>query len=156
MAPPAQTESSTHWSDSLPAYEKTGSAEYADEKAGSPPSVAILPAHRVPTDASTSGPCSQHGPSQTPHLDAQLRQPKTQAALRSLIATLTDAVDGHRCTECTIEATAHTLTAYVTEMKASKKSGQWSKEDKKALKAEAKAVGKRVKGSVKMAYRSKA
>lgn len=51
---------------------------------------------------------------------------------------------------------AHTLTAYVTDMKAAKKSGQWSKEDKKALKAEAKAVGKRVKGSVKLAYRGKA
>lgn len=73
--------------------------------------------------------------------------------LRSLIATLNDAVEGKRCTECTVEATANTLTAYVTEMKAAKKSGQWSKEDKRALKAEAKAMRKRIKGSVKAAYR---
>lgn len=75
--------------------------------------------------------------------------------LRSLIATLNDALEGNRCTECTFEATAHTLTAYVTEMKAAKKDGQWSKEDKKALKAEAKAMGKRIKGSVKLAYKGK-
>jgi hypothetical protein len=41
-------------------------------------------------------------------------------------------------------------------MKAAKKSGAYSKEEKRALKSEVKGVGRRLKGSVKGAWKGRA
>ena len=44
----------------------------------------------------------------------------------------------HCCTACAVEASSGILTEHVRGIRAARKSEQWSKEDKKALKAETK------------------
>ncbi|OGM39931.1 hypothetical protein ABOM_011353 [Aspergillus bombycis] len=93
--------------------------------------------------------CTVHGPSQTPHLDRQLQQPQTKEILQALSVALNDIADERQCTKCAVETASGLLTGYVREVKAAKKNGQYSKEERKALKKEVKALGRGVKRDVK-------
>ncbi|KAE8313185.1 hypothetical protein BDV41DRAFT_576903 [Aspergillus transmontanensis] len=93
--------------------------------------------------------CTVHGSSQTPHLDRQLQQPQTKEILQALTVALNDIADERQCTKCAVEAASGLLTGYVREVKAAKKNGQYSKEEKKALKKEIKDLAKGVKRDVK-------
>ncbi|KAF5864096.1 hypothetical protein ETB97_008502 [Aspergillus alliaceus] len=90
-----------------------------------------------------------HGASQTPHLDRQLQTPQSKDILQALIVSLNDIADENQCTKCAVENASTLLTGYVREVRAAKRSGQWSKEEKKALKKEIKALGRGVKRDVK-------
>ncbi|EYE96760.1 uncharacterized protein EURHEDRAFT_337502 [Aspergillus ruber CBS 135680] len=85
-----------------------------------------------------NAPCSVHSTSQTPRLDHQLQQPETKAALQALATALNNIADEKQCTKCAVEASSNFLTDHLRDIRAAKKNGQWSKEDKKALKAEIK------------------
>ncbi|ETN43576.1 uncharacterized protein HMPREF1541_02735 [Cyphellophora europaea CBS 101466] len=137
------TEMESHWAGSLPAYDTTEARAYPPDEKREP---------------SSPGPCSKHGPSQTPHLDHELQQPKAKGFVTALIAALQDAVEEGHCTECAFEKTASILTAYAQDMRRAKKSGEvkWSREEKKALKSEIKSVSKRVKGQVKAGMKDRA
>jgi GTP1/Obg family GTP-binding protein len=76
--------------------------------------------------------------------------------MQLLIAALNDAVDDDKCTKCATDKVAATMTAYVQELKAAKKNGEWSKEEKKALKGEMKTLFKSVKSDVKAMRKAKA
>ncbi|KAE8333070.1 hypothetical protein BDV39DRAFT_199422 [Aspergillus sergii] len=93
--------------------------------------------------------CTVHGSSQTPHLDRQLQQPQTKEILQALTVALNDIADERQCTKCAVETASGLLTGYVREVKAAKKNGQYSKEEKKALKKEIKDLAKGVKRDVK-------
>lgn len=93
--------------------------------------------------------CTVHGFSQTPHLDHQLQQPQTKEILQALTVALNDIADERQCTKCAVETASGLLTGYVREVKAAKKNGQYSKEEKKALKKEIKGLAKGVKRDVK-------
>lgn len=54
-----------------------------------------------------------------------------------------------------MKAVTQTFTAYVRELQAAKKDGQWSREEKKLLKAEAKGLRKEMKHDVKRAWKAK-
>ena len=64
-------------------------------------------------------------------------------------AALNDLADEGKCTKCTVENISTLLTGHAREIKAAKRNGEWSKEDKKALKAEVKGLFKGVKKDVK-------
>ncbi|GMF79815.1 unnamed protein product [Aspergillus oryzae] len=98
---------------------------------------------------SSSASCTVHGSSQTPHLDRQLQQPQTKEILQALTVALNDIADERQCTKCAVETASGLLTGYVREVKAAKKNGQYSKEEKKALKKEIKDLAKGVKRDVK-------
>ncbi|KAB8275324.1 hypothetical protein BDV30DRAFT_236692 [Aspergillus minisclerotigenes] len=93
--------------------------------------------------------CTVHGPSQTPHLDRQLQQPETKEILQALSVAFNDIADERQCTKCAVETTSSLLTGYIREVKAAKKNGQYSKEEKKALKKEIKGLAKVVKRDFK-------
>jgi glucosamine 6-phosphate synthetase-like amidotransferase/phosphosugar isomerase protein len=99
--------------------------------------------------------CTKHGPSQTPNLDRQLQSPRNREFVHGLITALDQAVQEGHCTECAIQKMAELVTAYAQDMKAQKKQGHWSKEEKRALKKELKEVGKRVKSTVKAMKRAR-
>ncbi|KAB8231150.1 hypothetical protein BDV23DRAFT_148617 [Aspergillus alliaceus] len=110
--------------------------------------------HSTTSDATekqggSKGSCSVHGASQTPHLDRQLQTPQSKDILQALIVSLNDIADENQCTKCAVENASTLLTGYVREVRAAKRSGQWSKEEKKALKKEIKALGRGVKRDVK-------
>lgn len=75
--------------------------------------------------------------------------------MQVLISALNDAVNDDRCTKCATETIANTTAAYIRELKAAKKNGEFSKEEKKALKAEAKALFKTVKSEIKANRKTK-
>ncbi|KAL4936319.1 hypothetical protein BDV06DRAFT_216773 [Aspergillus oleicola] len=101
----------------------------------------------------TKAPCTAHGPSQTPHLDHELQQPYAQAIIRALITVLNDLASEKKCTKCTIENSSTLLTSHVRDIRAAKKKGQWSKAERKALKAEVKSSFKSVKKDVKALWK---
>ncbi|KAL4801185.1 hypothetical protein BDV18DRAFT_165201 [Aspergillus unguis] len=105
------------------------------------------------TDAEPKAPCTAHGPSQTPHLDHELQQPYAQAIIRSLTEALNDLADETKCTKCTVETASALLTSHARDLRAAKKNGQWSKQEKKALKAEVKGSFKGVKKDVKALWK---
>lgn len=72
-------------------------------------------------------------------------------ALQAIISALNDVVNDEKCTKCATEEIAKTTSAYIRELKAAKKNGEFAKEDKKALKTEVKALFKSVKGDLKAA-----
>ncbi|KAL4813104.1 hypothetical protein BDW67DRAFT_187960 [Aspergillus spinulosporus] len=100
-------------------------------------------------------PCIVHGPSQTPHLDHEFQQPYAQSIIHTLTAALNDLADEKKCTKCTVEKFSALLTNDVREIRAAKKNGQWSKEERKALKAEVKSSCKPVKKSVKALWKER-
>ncbi|KAL4809804.1 hypothetical protein BDV18DRAFT_129679 [Aspergillus unguis] len=97
--------------------------------------------------------CNAHGPTQTPHLDHELQQPYAQAMIQALTTALNDLADPNKCTKCTIENSSTLLTGHVRELRAAKKNGQWSKAERKALKAEVKSSFKSVKKDIKALWK---
>jgi hypothetical protein len=96
--------------------------------------------------------CQLHGASQTPLLDTHLREPRIKASLQALSSLLADAVEGGTCLECVTEAAAHTLTSCLRDFQMAVKSGQLSRKEKKALKAEAKGLAKDMKHNIHHAW----
>lgn len=99
--------------------------------------------------------CHTHVSSKTPHIDAHLDEIGTQTRIHELINALTSAADGRSCSRCATESAARTITAYLRDLRAAKKNGQWSSEEKKALKAESKALFKEMKKDLKKVWKDK-
>ena len=100
--------------------------------------------------------CEHGTASQTPHIDAQLQQPKARAALLALSTTFAAAAEEDRCLKCTVESVIPELSVWMQDMKAKKKNGEISKEDKKALKTEMKWLFKGMKKDVKTMWKQQA
>ncbi len=121
--------------------------EKDDVAASGPPSTkSITPA----------GICHIHGSTETPMLDAQVADPHTKASLSALSSALADASNEGACLKCTVEAITQTLTTFLQDFRTAKKSGQWSHDEKKALKTEVKGLAKGMKHDLKQALRSHA
>ncbi|KAL4756982.1 uncharacterized protein BDW70DRAFT_144105 [Aspergillus foveolatus] len=127
-----------------------------------PPPLAKKPASFISVESSEMDntgkkafkiPCTVHGPSQIPHLDHELQQPYAQNIIHTLTAALNDLADENKCAKCTVEKFSALLTRHVREIRAAKKNGQWSKEERKALKAEVKSSYKPVKKAVKALWK---
>ncbi|KAL4732998.1 hypothetical protein BDV11DRAFT_100905 [Aspergillus similis] len=101
----------------------------------------------------SKNPCTVHGSSQTPQLDHELQQPLAQNIINTLTAALNDLADENKCTKCTVEKFSALLTSHVREIRAAKKNGQWSKDERKALKAEVKSSYKPVKKAAKALWK---
>ncbi|KAF5010783.1 hypothetical protein FDECE_3080 [Fusarium decemcellulare] len=120
----------------------------------SPSPVAELPSSLSPTSTLTNtsekreSSCPVHGVSQTPHLDEILKS-RSRAELQGLAAALDDLRDENRCAKCAVQTAANLLIGYFQDIREAKKNGQWSKEEKKALKLEIKDLAKSVKADVK-------
>ena len=99
--------------------------------------------------------CNVHGPSQTPQIDGLLRQPSTVAAIQSLREALAGLVDEAHCTKCATESTPKALTSFAKDIRAAMQNGQWSKEEKKTVKKEAKWLFKGMKGNMKEMWNEK-
>ncbi|KAJ5207043.1 hypothetical protein N7491_002326 [Penicillium cf. griseofulvum] len=98
--------------------------------------------------------CLTHGPSQVPLLDHELQKQQAKDVICTLVTALNDIADDNKCTKCTVENISTLLTGYVRDLRAAKQSGTWSKEDKKALKAEIKDLLKPVKKEVKSLWKA--
>ncbi|CAH0027107.1 unnamed protein product [Clonostachys rhizophaga] len=99
--------------------------------------------------------CPRHGASTTPTIDKHLRQFHVNDRLQAL-APGTTALDGQGCTRCTVEAVTSVLSGYTRDLKAAKKSGQLTKQERKAMKAEAKAMSKEIKKNLKATWKKAA
>jgi putative N-acetylmannosamine-6-phosphate epimerase len=99
--------------------------------------------------------CPRHGASTTPTIDKHLRQFHVNDRLQAL-APGTTALDGQGCTRCTVEAVTSVLSGYTRDLKAAKKSGQLTKQERKAMKAEAKAMSKEIKKDLKATWKKAA
>jgi hypothetical protein len=73
----------------------------------------------------------------------------------ALSKALADAANEDGCTKCATESGARALTMFLKEVHTAKKSGQWSKQEKKAFKQEAKGLFKPLKGDMKELWKSK-
>lgn len=89
-----------------------------------------------------------HGPSQTPHLDRELQKPQAKEILHVITTALNNIADEKQCTKCTLQSTSTLLTSHARDIRAVKH-GEWSKEDRKTLKAELKGLFKGVKKDAK-------
>ncbi|KAE8154266.1 hypothetical protein BDV25DRAFT_135956 [Aspergillus avenaceus] len=89
-----------------------------------------------------------HETSPTPHLDHEFQQPQSKQILQAVIAALSDIADEHRCTTCAVETSSRLLTGYLREVREAKKSGKWSKEERKAMKKETKMLASVMKRDV--------
>lgn len=94
-------------------------------------------------------PCETHG-SSTPFIDRELRTARGQEVVRILSAALNDLVDEEKCTKCTVENLVPLLEGHLKDLKLAKRNGEWSKEDRKTLKAEFKSLFKPAKKSLKV------
>ncbi|KAJ5977290.1 hypothetical protein N7501_000632 [Penicillium viridicatum] len=93
--------------------------------------------------------CLTHGPSQVPLLDHELQKQQAKDIIQTLATAVNDIADEKKCTKCTVENISALLIDNVRDLRAAKRSGVWSKEDKKALKVEIKYLLKPVKKDVK-------
>lgn len=75
--------------------------------------------------------------------------------MQALSLALAKIIEGGGCTKCLIKEVARTVTIYAKELCAAKRNGEWTREEKKALKREAKATFQEVKGEVKETWRGK-
>jgi hypothetical protein len=100
--------------------------------------------------STTTPPCT-HTP--TPHLSSAIASPQTHAHLIAATTALTAATQEGACLKCTGETISQTLTALMQEMRAAKKEGRWSHEEKRALKMEVKGLLKGMKRDVKGGWR---
>ncbi|KAJ5824268.1 hypothetical protein N7447_006608 [Penicillium robsamsonii] len=98
--------------------------------------------------------CVTHGPSQVPLLDRELQKLQAKDIIRTLATALNDITDEKKCTKCTVENISNLLTSHVRDLRAAKRSGMWTKEDKKALKMEIKGLLKPVKKDVKSLWKA--
>lgn len=69
--------------------------------------------------------------------------------IQALTAALNDLMDEKKCTQCALERASALMASHVQEIQAVKKNGQWSKGERKALKAELKTSLKGVKKDAK-------
>ncbi|KAJ5543168.1 hypothetical protein N7461_009171 [Penicillium sp. DV-2018c] len=97
--------------------------------------------------------CSTHGPSQVPLIDNELQKPHAKEIIRLLTAALNDLTNEKKCTRCTVESISTQLTGHVRDLRAAKRSGAWSKEEKKAYKAEVKGLFKPIKKDLKKLWK---
>ena len=100
-----------------------------------------------------SAPCEEHGPSSTPNLDRALQKPSAQNLLLALSKAFADAANPEQCTRCAAESGSKAISSFMVDMKQAKKNGDWTKEDKKAIKRELKHVFKPLKGEMKNAWK---
>jgi hypothetical protein len=70
-----------------------------------------------------------------------------------LSTALNDLADERQCTKCTVESISTLLTSHARDIRAAKQNGEWSKEERKALKAEVKGLFKGVKKDVKSLWK---
>lgn len=73
----------------------------------------------------------------------------------ALSSALADVGNANCCSKCATESAAHIFTAYLRDLRAAKKNGQWSAEEKKALRAEAKGLMKEIKRDIKKVWKAK-
>lgn len=73
--------------------------------------------------------------------------------IQALTAALNDLTDEKKCTQCSLERSSALLTSHVREIQAMKKKEQWSKGERKALKAEIKTSLKGVRKDAKTMWR---
>lgn len=153
-APRTATKASQNSQDPLPPYSRMdASSPTLDEKSSrsliSLPECDINSMHRHHDHG-----CSHHGTeSQTPHLDALLQQPNTRAALLALSSAFAAAAEDDRCLKCVIDSVVPDVAQCMQDFKKQKKAGEFSKEDKKAMKKEMKALFKGVKGAAKKTWK---
>jgi hypothetical protein len=98
--------------------------------------------------------CLTHGPSQVPLLDSELQRPQAKDIIHTLAKALNDIADEKKCTKCTAENISTLITGHVRDLRAAKRSGMWSKEDKKALKVEIKGLLKPAKKDIKSLWKA--
>ena len=91
--------------------------------------------------------------STTPLLDARLRQPNNRACLLALSSAFAAAAEEDRCLNCVIDSVVPDIAQCMQDVKKQKKSGEISKEDKKAMKKEMKTLFKGVKVNAKKAWK---
>jgi hypothetical protein len=133
-----------------PQYPTDQPAVAVSEKTSCIPLSARTPTtHPLISFPSPSQPCTKHPSSTTPFLDAQLHTTAASSGVDAITHSLHAATDGEHCTCCTANEAARTLTRYMFEMRQAKKTGKWTKEDKKALKVEMKGLMREVKGAVR-------
>nr|POE63132.1 hypothetical protein CFP56_04035 [Quercus suber] len=99
--------------------------------------------------------CSHEKQSQTPHLDAHMQRPEVQARMLVVSQALSDVVSGKSCTKCASKTVAEQLYAHLHDVKAANKCGQWSREEKKAMKKEAKVLIKDLRKEMKGVWKTK-
>lgn len=75
--------------------------------------------------------------------------------MRAIGSDLNNAADPNHCWRCAMRSAAGNLAAATRDLKAAKKSGQWSKEEKKAVKAEVKELFKEIKRDMKKERKAK-
>jgi hypothetical protein len=73
--------------------------------------------------------------------------------MHALSAALSELVDENKCTKCAVENLSTLLTGHVRNLRTAKQNGEWSKEDRKALKAESKGLLKPVKKEIKSLWK---
>ncbi|KAJ5161448.1 hypothetical protein N7492_006840 [Penicillium capsulatum] len=98
-------------------------------------------------------PCPSHGPSQSPLLDHELQNPRAKEILLVLSKGLNDLSDDKKCTQCTVQEISTALTGHVRDIKTAKQNGEWSKKERKTLKAEIKSIFKPVKKDIKVLWK---
>lgn len=90
-----------------------------------------------------------NGPSKTPLLDRELQKPQTQEVIHAISSALNELVNEKKCTKCTVENLSTLLTEHIRNLREAKQNGEWTKEDRKILKAETKSLLKPVKKQLK-------
>lgn len=88
-------------------------------------------------------------------LNQQLQQPNARACLLALSAAFAAAAEEDRCLKCVIDSTVPEVTRCMQDLKKQKKNGEFSKEDKKAMKKEMKGLFKGVKADAKKAMKER-
>ena len=101
----------------------------------------------------TATPCPTCSTS-TPTLNAFLNDESIQHDLQALTAALDRASAEGYCRKCAAKDAIQTLTTLLFDVKAATKSVRRTREDKKALKAEAKGVAKEFRQEIKAAWRA--
>ncbi|CAP91758.1 Pc13g06890 [Penicillium rubens Wisconsin 54-1255] len=91
---------------------------------------------------------------QVPLLDSELQRPQAKDIIHTLAKALNDIADEKKCTKCTAENISTLITGHVRDLRAAKRSGMWSKEDKKALKVEIKGLLKPAKKDIKSLWKA--
>ena len=98
--------------------------------------------------------CQVHGPSSSPMLEKHMGTPGVQESIQVLLSVVSDAVENGTCLRFAIQSVAEESAVVLREFKTKKRSGHWSREEKKALKAEAKVLMKDAKKSFRKMWKS--
>lgn len=81
-------------------------------------------------------------------------KPRSQQILKGLAEALNDLANEKKCTRCAVQDISTQITGHVREMREAKRNGEWTKEDRKAMKAEFKAVFKPMKKDIKALWKA--